>query len=345
MRKEHNGEPLLKIRGLKTSFFTPAGEVRAVDGIDLEIKSGEVLGIVGESGCGKSVTALSIMRLISKPGGIVGGSIFFKGRNLMEIPEKEMENIRGKDVAIIFQNPATFLNPVLTIGYQIMEAICRHQNFNRGELRRKAVEMLRLVGIPDAEERLSQYPHEFSGGMSQRIMIAMALCSNPKLLIADEPTTALDVTTQVQILELLKKLREKLNMSIILITHDLGIAAGLADRVIVMYAGKIVESGQVKDIYYRAKHPYTRGLLAAVPRLDAREEKPLVSINGQPPDLLKLPRGCSFSPRCRYAMRICIEKTPRLTELGNGHKTACWLLHPKIKEGRTLAPRVGEGES
>ncbi|MBO8128630.1 MAG: ABC transporter ATP-binding protein [Peptococcaceae bacterium] len=327
MNAEHS-TPLLQVRGLKISFFTYAGEVKAVDGVDFEVGSGEAVGIVGESGCGKSVTALSVMRLIPKPGEIIDGSIIFDGENLLTKTEKAMEAIRGKDIAMIFQDPMTSLNPVLTIGYQLTEAILRHEKMEKRQAREKAIEMLRLVGIPNAEERLSQYPHQFSGGMRQRVMIAMALCCNPRLLIADEPTTALDVTIQAQIIELLKELRSKLNTSIVLITHDLGVVAGLADRVIVMYAGKIVEVGKIKDIYYNARHPYTWGLLKSVPRLDYKEKRRLVPIVGQPPDLLDPPKGCAFYPRCPHVMRICLKEKPELTELGPEHKVACWLAHP-----------------
>ncbi len=329
MHKEEQKKPLLEVRGLKTSFFTYAGEVKAVDDVDFEVWPGEAVGIVGESGCGKSVTSLSIMRLIPKTGRITAGSILFNGVDLLKLSSREMQRIRGKEIAMIFQDPMTSLNPVLTIGYQLTESIRRHQRVSKREAREKAVEMLNLVGIPNPADRLSQYPHEFSGGMRQRVMIAMALSCNPKLLIADEPTTALDVTIQAQIIELLKDLRSRFSMSIILITHDLGVVAGLADRVVVMYGGKIVESGNIKDIYYRAKHPYTWGLLKSVPRLDAREKKRLVPITGQPPDLLEPPGGCAFNPRCRYAMRICLDRRPGFTDLGNGHKAACWLLHPE----------------
>lgn len=337
-----SGVPLLQVRSLKTSFFTYAGEVKAVDGVDFEVGSGEVVCIVGESGCGKSVIALSIMRLIPKPGKITGGSIIFSGENLLAKSEKAMQAIRGRDIAMIFQDPMTSLNPVLTVGYQMMEAILRHEKVKKRQARQRAVEMLRLVGISNAEERLSQYPHQLSGGMRQRVMIAMVLCCNPRLLIADEPTTALDVTIQAQILELLKGLKNRFNMAVILITHDLGIIAGFADRVIVMYAGKIVEVGKVRDIYYGARHPYTWGLLKSVPRLDHRRKRSLVPIAGQPPDLLHFPGGCAFHPRCPYVMRICLREEPQMTEIWPGHRVACWLNHPAAPKPAELS-RVHRG--
>lgn len=327
---------MLKVDGLKVSFFTYAGEVKAVDDISFEVNMGETFAIVGESGCGKSVTSLSIMRLLPKSGKIVSGSIFFNGEDLIKKSEQQMQAIRGKQIAMISQDPMTSLNPVMTIGYQIMEIILKHEKVSKADARKKALEMLKLVGIPDAENRLNCYPHQFSGGMRQRVMIAMALCCNPKLLIADEPTTALDVTIQAQIMELLKDLKSKVKTSIILITHDLGIVAGLANKVMVMYAGKIVEIADTEEIYYNPRHPYTWGLLNSVPRLDYKEKKRLVSIEGQPPDLLKPPSGCAFHPRCAYAMKICLKQQPELMDLGKGHKAACWLNHP-------LAPKVNIG--
>ncbi|GAW92864.1 ABC transporter ATP-binding protein [Calderihabitans maritimus] len=318
----------LRVENLRTSFFTYAGEVKAVDGVNFELGKGEAMAIVGESGCGKSVTALSIMRLVPEPGKIVGGSILFEGEDLVRKSEREMQAIRGNEISMIFQDPMTSLNPVLTVGLQITEALKRHQGLSGEQARKRAIEMLELVGIPNPERRIKQYPHQFSGGMRQRVMIAMALSCNPKLLIADEPTTALDVTIQAQIIELMRELKDKLGTSILIITHDLGVVAGLASKVIVMYAGKVAEAGSVRDIFHNPQHPYTWGLLKSIPRLDAREKKRLVPIDGQPPDLLAPPKGCSFNPRCEYAMRICLERKPELTECGAGHKAACWLLHP-----------------
>jgi len=323
-----NENVLLQVRDLKTSFFTYAGEVKAVDGVDFDLARGEAIAIVGESGCGKSVTALSVMRLIPDPGKIVRGQILFDGEDLTRYGERDMQRVRGNEMGMIFQDPMTSLNPVLSVGAQIVEVVQRHQALTRRQARERAIEMLNVVGIPNPERRVSQYPHEFSGGMRQRAMIAMALSCNPKLLIADEPTTALDVTIQAQILELMKDLKEKFNSSIILITHDLGVVAGLASRILVMYAGKLIETGTVRDIYYSPKHPYTWSLLQSVPRLDAREKRRLVPIVGQPPDLLKPPRGCSFNPRCKWAMQVCTEVEPELMEIDGHHRVACWLRHP-----------------
>ncbi|MBZ4687440.1 MAG: oligopeptide transport system ATP-binding protein [Clostridia bacterium] len=324
---------LLEVKDLEVSFFTYAGEVQALRKVNFHVDKGEVVAIVGESGCGKSVTAQSVMRLIpTPPGKIKSGTILLNGENLLSKSEREMERIRGNSIAMIFQDPMTSLNPVLTIGGQIIEGLRHHQKLSKKEARSKAIEMLGLVGIPSPERRLSQYPHEFSGGMRQRVMIAMALACNPQLLIADEPTTALDVTIQAQIMELMKDLNQKLSTSIIIITHDLGVVAGLAQRVLVMYAGKIIEQGTVKDLYQRPRHPYTWGLLKSVPRLDAMEKKRLVPIWGQPPDLLSPPAGCAFYPRCDYAMEICTKYEPEVTSIGQDHKVACWLSHPSAPE-------------
>lgn len=321
---------LLQIKELRTSFFTYAGEVKAVDGVSFNVDSGEAVAVVGESGCGKSATALSIMRLIpNPPGKIVGGSLLFDGEDLVKKTEREMQNIRGNHIGMIFQDPMTSLNPVLTVGLQIYEALELHQGMNRRDARAKAIEMLRLVGIPNPESRISQYPHQFSGGMRQRAMIAMALSCNPKLLIADEPTTALDVTIQAQIIELMKDLRDRLGTAIILITHDLGVVARLCTRVVVMYAGVIVEEGRVRDIYYRPKHPYTWGLLNSIPRLDAEHQGRLVPIHGAPPDLLAPPKGCPFFSRCSWALEVCDEHRPPMTHLEEGHRAACWLVDPR----------------
>lgn len=327
---------ILEVKELQTSFFTHMGEVKAVNEVTFNVGLGEAIGIVGESGSGKSVTSLSIMKLLAFPGKIVYGSILFEGKDLVNMPEKDMEKIRGNEISMIFQDPMTSLNPVLTIGDQIMEPLRHHQKLSHQEAKKKAIEMLALVGIPSPQNRLKQYPHEFSGGMRQRAMIAIALCCQPKLLIADEPTTALDVTIQAQIIELMKDLTEKINTSIILITHDLGIVAEICSRIIVMYAGSIVEQGNNRDIFYNPQHPYTWGLLKSVPNIDAKEKERLIPINGQPPDLLKPPLGCPFCPRCDYAMKICAENQPPHTEINSVHRAACWLLHPG-------APRVERG--
>ncbi len=327
---------ILEVHNLKVSFFTNVGEVKAVGGVSFHVGVGEAIGIVGESGSGKSVTSLSIMRLLTYPGRIVGGSIHFAGNNLVKASEREMQRIRGNEISMIFQDPMTSLNPVFTIGNQIMEPLMRHQKLSRSEAKAKAIEMLRLVGIPSPEKRLTQYPHEFSGGMRQRAMIAMALSCQPKLLIADEPTTALDVTIQAQILELMKELKEKINTSIILITHDLGVVAEICSRIIVMYAGIIVEQGTREDIFYNPRHPYTWGLLKSIPHIEAEKKERLIPIDGQPPDLLKPPAGCPFYPRCEHAMEICVEQRPPYTDLSLNHKAACWLLHPN-------APKVERG--
>ncbi|HWQ42042.1 MAG TPA: ABC transporter ATP-binding protein [Desulfosporosinus sp.] len=329
---------LLEVNDLCTSFFTYAGEVKAVAGVSFHLDVGEAIGIVGESGCGKSVTVQSIMRLISNPPGkIIGGNVNFLGVDLLKKSEKQMESIRGKDISMIFQDPMTSLNPVLTVGLQLTEVLKRHEGLTGKVATDRAISLLELVGISNPESRLKQFPHQFSGGMRQRVMIAIALACNPKLLIADEPTTALDVTIQAQILELMKDLKSKINTSIIMITHDLGVVAGICSRVIVMYGGKIIESGNTNDIYYKPKHPYTWGLLKSVPRLDADRNTKLIPIPGTPIDLLDSPKGCGFAPRCAHCMRICTEQTPEYTQLGEGHQVACWLQHPQ-------APRVAELE-
>ncbi|HBX24526.1 MAG TPA: ABC transporter ATP-binding protein [Desulfotomaculum sp.] len=327
---------ILEVKNLSTSFFTHAGEVKAVKDISFNVGIGEAIGIVGESGSGKSVTSLSIMNLLSFPGKVINGSVCFAGTELTNLKEKKMQLVRGNEIGMIFQDPMTSLNPVYTVGNQIMESLLRHQKLNRGEARKKAIEMLSLVGIPGPENRLNQYPHEFSGGMRQRVMIAMALCCKPKLLIADEPTTALDVTIQAQIIELLKDLKDKINTSIILITHDLGVVAELCSRVIVMYAGSVVEKGTTRDVFYNPRHPYTWGLLKSIPIVNADHKERLIPIDGQPPDLLNTPPGCPFCPRCDHAMQICAQTQPPLSQLGEQHLAACWLLHPG-------APRVERG--
>ncbi len=315
---------LLEVKGLKTYFYTEDGVVPAVDGIDFSLDKGETLGIVGESGCGKSVTSLSIMRLVpSPPGKIVSGQILFKGEDLVKKSEAGMRKIRGNDISMIFQEPMTSLNPVFTIGNQITEVIELHQGLSKQQAINKAIEMLKLVGIPSAEQRINEYPHQLSGGMRQRVMIAMALACNPELLIADEPTTALDVTIQAQILELMKDLKKKLGTAIILITHDLGVVAEMAENVLVMYAGKVVEYADVKSLFKDPKHPYTIGLLGSIPRLDVVKKK-LHVIKGVVPNPFEMPEGCRFNPRCDYAKDICRQKEPPLKELENSRQVRCW---------------------
>ncbi|MFD1433557.1 ABC transporter ATP-binding protein [Kroppenstedtia eburnea] len=320
---------ILEINDLHVSFSTYNGEVQAVRGVNLSLAKGETLAIVGESGSGKSVTAQSIVRLIpSPPGRIKQGEILFEGRDLTQIPNREMFKVRGAEIGMIFQDPMTSLNPTMTVGKQIMEGLMWHQNHGKDQAREKAVEMLRLVGIPNPENRVNQYPHQFSGGMRQRAMIAIALACNPKILIADEPTTALDVTIQAQILELMKELQYKTETAIILITHDLGVVAEMARRVAVMYGGILVETGTVEDIFYRSRHPYTWGLMGSMPRLDQKREEDLIPIPGSPPDLLDPPKGCPFADRCPHAMQICHEEMPERTEISGSHQVHCWLEHP-----------------
>ena len=317
---------LLKVKDLKVSFFTPAGEVKAVDGISYSLGYNEVMGVVGESGSGKSVEAYSIIGLLQNPGRVIGGSIEFEGENLLDYTPEQMRQFRGNKVSMIFQNPMTCLNPVYTIGNQLTEALtCHDKSISKEAARKKAIEMLELVGINNAEKRMNQYPHEFSGGMRQRAMIAMALICSPKLLIADEPTTPLDVTIQAQILELMKDLQRKENTSIIFITHNLGVVAEICDRVSVMYAGRIVEQGKVNDIFYRPEHPYTRRLLQSIPRLDEAGDERLIPIEGTPIDLLNPPQGCNFGPRCNECMKICLRQKPPFAQVGEDHISACWL--------------------
>jgi oligopeptide transport system ATP-binding protein len=335
---------LLEVKDLRVSFFIPAGEVQAVRGISFTLEKGESLAIVGESGCGKSVTVQSIMRLLqSPPAKIAGGSILFQGKDLLKLSEREMEKVRGNEIGMIFQDPMTSLNPTMKIGKQIAEGVRMHRKVSTEDAKRRALEMENLVGLPHPERRYDQYPHEFSGGMRQRTMIAMSLACEPKLVIADEPTTALDVTIQAQILELMKDIQKRLDTAIILITHDLGIVADLCHRVVVMYAGKIIESGSIEDIFYNPQHPYTWGLLKSVPSIHSQEKRRLVPIPGQPPDLIKPPAGCAFMPRCKYAMKVCVEHDPADFQINNGHKAACWLLHPAaaaIKEAAELEARA-----
>ena len=318
-------EYLVDIQHERLSFFTPAGEVKALNDVSIHLNDGEVLGIVGESGSGKSVTAYSLMGLTAYPGKLVGGTIDFNGHRINDLSEKEFRKIRGNEVSIIFQDPMTSLNPVYTLGNPIMEVILLHTDKNKEQARARAKELLELVGINEPEKRLKQYPHELSGGMRQRVMIAIALACEPKLLIADEPTTALDVTIQAQILELMMELKEKLGMAIIMITHDLGVVASMCDRIAVMYAGRIVEYGTTDDIFYNPKHEYTKGLLKSIPRLDAKEHERLVPIEGTPIDLLNPPAGCPFAPRCSNCMKICLREMAPVTTFDDVHYTQCWM--------------------
>jgi oligopeptide/dipeptide ABC transporter ATP-binding protein len=326
-------ETLLQVEALRTGFATAGGLLRAVDGVDLELPAGGTLGVVGESGSGKSVTALSIMRLVDRPGRVEPGSkILFEGRDLAKLSENEMSAIRGNDISMIFQEPMTSLNPVFTVGDQIAEAVELHQGLGKRDATARAVEMMQLVGIPSAERRVDDYPHQLSGGMRQRVMIAMALACNPKLLIADEPTTALDVTVQAQILELMKDLRERLGMAILLITHDLGVVAEMVDEVAVMYAGRIVERGPVADVFAEPQHPYTEALLRSIPRVGMRYTQPLAAIRGMVPSPLDWPAGCRFAPRCDYAFDRCLSEDPQLFAVPP-QESACWLC----EEGRRVS--------
>ena len=325
---------LLEVKNLKTSFRTHIGDVQAVRGVSLYLDKGEALGIVGESGCGKSVTMMSLMRLLADNEIIESDNIMFDGQDITNPTEKEMQKIRGNEMAMIFQDPMTSLNPLFTVGQQLTEHLIKHKKVSKKEANDLAIKMLDMVGIPSPEKRLKQYPHEFSGGMRQRVMIAMSLICEPKLIIADEPTTALDVTIQAQILDLMKGLKEKVNSSIILITHDLGVVADLCTRINVMYGGLVVEEGSDEDIFYNGKHPYTWGLLNSVPNPKSEIKEKLTPIEGQPPDLLKPPVGCPFAARCKYTMKVCIEKQPPLFEISEGHRAACWLCHenaPKVE--------------
>ena len=324
-------EYLVDIKHERLSFFTPAGEVKALNDVSITMKEGEVLGIVGESGSGKSVTAYSLMGLTADNGKIVGGEVIFNGHKIHEMKEKEIRAIRGREISIIFQDPMTSLNPVYTVGNQIEEAVRVHGDKSRAEAKERAKELLTLVGINEPEKRLKQYPHELSGGMRQRVMIAIALACEPKLLIADEPTTALDVTIQAQILDLMNELKKKLSMGIILITHDLGVVASMCDNVAVMYAGEIVEYGTADDIFYNPCHEYTKGLLKSIPKFQEKEYSKLVPIEGQPVDLLNPPAGCPFAPRCDSCMKVCLKKKPERTELEGIHYSRCWLLNKETK--------------
>ena len=326
MENQHGQEPILSVKDLKTRFHTPEGTVYAVNGISFDLKEGETLAVVGESGCGKSVSMLSILRLIPiPPGEIASGTALYTGRDLLKMSDSELEDVRGKEISMIFQDPMTSLNPVLTVRRQLTEGMRVHLGMTQDEAIERAINMLEAVGIPDPAKRLGNYPHQFSGGMRQRVMIAMALSCNPSLLIADEPTTALDVTIQSQITELVSAMREQLQMSIIWITHDLGVVASLADRVIVMYAGYIVEEAAVFELYEAAQHPYTLALMAALPRVDERRHERLKSIPGAPPNLLVEPHGCPFAARCEFALDVCRERRPELLPVSPGHMVACWV--------------------
>ena len=328
---------MLEVKDLRTSFFTGAGEVKAVNGVSFNLEKGKVLGIVGESGSGKSVTAYSIMQILEKTGKIVGGSVKFNGQELVGAGEKVMKTIRGNKISIIFQDPMTSLNPTYTIGHQLMEAIILHTDRNKKQAYERAVEMLRLVNVNEPEKRMNQYPYEFSGGMRQRVMIAMALACEPDVLIADEPTTALDVTIQAQILELMQSLQQELGMAIIMITHDLGVVAQMCDEVIVMYAGSICEQGTADEIFYNPKHEYTKGLMRSIPTVDNDGER-LQPITGTPIDLLNMPKGCPFAPRCEAAMKICLRERCERMEINKDHAAACWM---NVKEA--MEKEGGEG--
>ena len=321
-------EKILEVKNLYTSFFSHIGEIQAVRGVSFDLYKGEALGIVGESGCGKSVSMMSILGLIAENARVKSGEVIFDNKNLVGLPEREMQNIRGKDISMIFQDPMTSLNPVLTVGDQLTEHLIKHERLSKSEAMDRAIKMLEMVGIPSPSTRISQYPHEFSGGMRQRVMIAISLICNPKIIIADEPTTALDVTIQAQIMDLMNSLKEKLGTSIILITHDLGVVADVCNRINVMYGGTIIEKGSDEDIFYRSRHPYTWGLMKSIPDHNSDVHEKLVPIEGQPPDLFKPPVGCAFAARCDYAMKICKEEMPPLFTISEGHESACFLNHP-----------------
>ena len=332
-------EPLLQIKNLRTHFFTEEGVVRAVNGVSYDVYPGEILGLVGESGCGKSVSALSVLRLIpNPPGKIVEGEIMFEGEDILKMDEEEVRHIRGNTIGMIFQEPMTSLNPVLTVGRQLTETLELHLKMDRRAATQRAIELLEMVGIPEAKSRISDYPHQFSGGMRQRVMIAMALSCNPKLLLADEPTTALDVTIQAQILELLTRLTRELGTAVIIITHNLGVVARYADRVNVMYAGRVIETASAIDLYHKPHHPYTLGLLKSVPRLDVARKEKLDPIEGMPPDLIHMDEGCPFRPRCRFAVERCKEENPPLLGVGDEHSAACWEWETVGKEHAAAAP-------
>jgi oligopeptide/dipeptide ABC transporter ATP-binding protein len=330
-------EPLLDVRDLRVSFRTEDGIVRAVDGISLSLGKGEVLGIVGESGSGKSVSMMSVMRLINDPNAVFEGQVLYKGRDLMQLSQAEMTEVRGREIAMIFQDPMTSLNPVYNVGWQIAEQIRAHEDVSQKDARVRAAELLGAVGIPRPRERVDDYPHQFSGGMRQRVMIAMALSNNPDLLIADEPTTALDVTIQAQILELIQRLKTDFGSAVILITHDMGVVADAVDRLAVMYAGKVVEQGGKREVFYDAQHPYTWGLLGSIPRLDRPKPRRLTAIQGSPPSLIRLPKGCAFAPRCPNRFERCSSDPELVDRLGNGHLDRCWLSPEQKAERRESA--------
>ncbi|NLA96025.1 MAG: ABC transporter ATP-binding protein [Clostridiaceae bacterium] len=333
-------ETILEVKNLSTSFFTDSGEVKAVNGISFELEKGKVLGIVGESGSGKSVTAYSIMQILSFPGRVTGGEVLFKGTDLLKLPDKKMREFRGESISIIFQDPMTSLNPVYTIGNQLDEAIRLHTNRKCSEIRQRSLELIRLVGINDPARRVKQYPHELSGGMRQRVMIAMALACEPDILIADEPTTALDVTIQAQILELISELQSQIGMAVIIITHDLGVIADMCDEIIVMYAGSICERGTTDDIFYSPKHEYTKNLLRSIPKSQKSTER-LVPIAGNPIDLLNLPEGCAFAPRCAATMKICLEEHPEEIAISETQSAACWVnVRDELEKRGTLKGEV-----
>ena len=326
---------LLDVEGLATQFKTPDGIVHAVNGVSFELEEGETLGVVGESGCGKSVTMLSVLGLIpSPPGKVTSGKAFFFGKDLLKMSHEEIRHIRGAQISMIFQDPMTSLNPVLSIGRQLEEPLMLHLGMNKKQAQDRATELLSLVGIPNARERLSDYPHQYSGGMRQRVMIAMALSCSPQILIADEPTTALDVTIQAQIVELVKRLRDELGMAIIWITHDLGVVAGIAQRVIVMYGGFIIEKAEVKELYRNPQHPYTISLLGSLPRVDEKDRQKLATIEGLPPVLYQVPSACPFAPRCKFAFERCWSENPPLMDVNAGHSSACW-VDPKTGRSRS----------
>jgi oligopeptide transport system ATP-binding protein len=329
-KRETIGERLLEIEDLRVSFRTYGGSVRAVRGVSLSIRKGECLAVVGESGCGKSVTAQTVMRLIASPPASIEGHVRFEGRELLELPERKMKSIRGAEIGMIFQDPMTSLDPTMPVGKQIMEGLREHdRRLSRSEARARIVEVLGMVGIPEPERQLKRYAYEFSGGMRQRAVIAMAVMCKPKLLIADEPTTALDVTTQAQILDLMRNLKKEMDTAVLLITHDMGVVSNIADRIAVFYAGKVVEEGGVEDIFYAPAHPYTAALLRSRPRLDLDRDQCLVSIPGSPPDLFAPPQGCAFAPRCGCALSICSRAQPEVYGLGEAHRASCWLYHSK----------------
>lgn len=331
----HTEDILLEVKNLSISFYNKSGEIQAVRDISYQLKKGEVLGIVGESGSGKSVSSHGILRLTPDTGKVKSGEILFHGADILKMSKKELRELRGNKIAMIFQDPMTCLDPLFTVEYQLNESLKKHTDLDKESRRKRMIELLELVGINQPERRIKQYPYELSGGMRQRIMIAMALSCDPELLIADEPTTALDVTIQAQIIDLLKELKEKLGMAIIFITHDLGVVSDICDKIVVMYAGKIVESGDSRQIFYRKKHPYTEGLLASVPDIESDVNEPLKPIKGNPPDMSHVKPGCAFAPRCRSAMRICVRENPPLLEVDEHHEAACWKLVQEQMEAET----------